>query len=789
LPEVRARAPHQAVHLVDQQLLFYAVTRFLEALTGLAPLALAFDDLHWADGSSLKLLTHLAHHTRALPVLLLGTYRDVEVGRQHPLERALRDLQRAELAERIPVRRLDRANTEALIQMALGENRVSAALAHVLYDRTEGNPFFLQQVVRSLVEQGEIDRHDGHWVWRRTREPEVPESIRSVIGHRLARLTAETQEVLHQASVLGQTFAFDELQRLSDRSEEELDAALIEAASAGLVAEGEREVYAFDHALTQQTLYGELSARRKRMLHRSAGQALEGLAERQRQGRVAELAWHFLRGDDLDKALTYSLLAGDAAAAAVGYAEAERHYAVAGELAGELEDGPRVAKAQEKRGGVLGWGGRLDEAISVLEQAADGYHTLGDREGEARVVAELGFQHFMHGTSDASIDRIREMLALVGVNGAPETLAKLSLSEQWYSWSKLRCTDALASAERGLEAARRTNDPRLLGMALVMVATPTRAMGQPDEAISLLQEAVALTEARGDVLYAMWAAEILGETYWYAGELELAMLQFERAFSLDQRLENDGQMAQAQAHIATMLFYLGRWEEAERQYQRALDLVPRAGVSWDTWSTLAHFGRFYVAAGRWEEAEHVLTEALTRTGQFDDLQWRYLALCSLAELDLFRGHPERALNWLEPIREHPGGDPGPEFDWSILGWTLLDLGRIDEAAAIAYRGLHPTNGSLQRLFVPAWLELSGTVAGDQEQWEDATRELEEGLAEARGMGMPYDEGSILYRLGLLHARRDEREKARTLLEAGLAIFQRLGARPYQVRTEHALAAL
>jgi tetratricopeptide (TPR) repeat protein/DNA-binding XRE family transcriptional regulator len=773
----------------DQRLLLYAVTRFLEAMTALAPLALVLDDLHWADASSLKLLLHLAHHTRTLPVLLLGSYRDVEVGRQHPLEAALRDLQRAELAERIAVRRLDLQETSALAETTLGESGMSAALTKALYARTEGNPFFLQQVVRSLVEQGEINRHAGQWTRTGSKEPEVPESIRSVIGHRLSRLAAETQEVLHQASVLGQTFAFDDLQALRDRSEEELDAALVEAGRAGLVVEGERGEYALDHALTQQTLYGELSARKKRMLHRAAGQVLEGLPERQRQVRVAELAWHFLRGDDPEKALTYSLLAGDAAAAAVGYAEAEAHFRTAEELAGDLEDARSVVGAQEKRGGVLGAVGQIEEAITVLEQAADSYLTLGDAESEARVVAELGIHQFMHGTADAGIDRVREMLAVLHRTGPSETLVKLSIGEAGYYFSKLRFADALASAERALEAARRTTDPRLLSQALVWSAPCLRAMGHPKEAIRLLQEAATMTDATGDVLYAMWTAEILGQAYLLSGELELATPEFERALAVARRLEHEGETAHARSNVALALFYRGRWEEAERAYRQALDFVLRAGVSWGTLNTLTNFGLSSVAAGRWEEADQLLTEALTLTDQCDDLQWRYLVLDALAELDLLRGHPQHALRRLEPIRQHPGGDPGAEFPWTMLGWTLLDLGRIDEAAAVAHRGLHPTNGSLQRLYVPVWLELSGTVTGAQEQWEDASRELEEGLREARSMGMPYYEGRIRYRLGLVHARRGEPDEARTQLETALAIFRRLGALPFGERTERALAEL
>lgn len=201
------------------------------------------------------------------------------------------------------------------------------------------------------------------------------------------------------------------------------------------------------------------------------------------------------------------------------------------------------------------------------------------------------------------------------------------------------------------------------------------------------------------------------------------------------------------------------------------------------------FGLLCVAAGRWEEAERLLAEAVALTEQVDDLQWRYFALYARAELDLFRGHPERALTWLDPIRLHPEADPGTELDWSILGWTLLELGRVDEAAAVAQRGLQPTNGSLQRLFLPAWRELSGAAMAAQGHTEDAIRELEEGLSAAQSMGMPYYEGRILYCLGLVYARGGELEKARTRLDAALAIFRQLGAGPYGERTVRALADL
>jgi tetratricopeptide (TPR) repeat protein/transcriptional regulator with XRE-family HTH domain len=790
LPEEWARAHVQGGRQPeDQQLLFFAVSRFLEAMTANAPLALLLDDLHWADGSSLKLLTHLAHHTRTLPILLLGTYRDVEVGREHPLEAALRDLQRAELVERIAVSRLNEQETGALAEATLGEPGVSATLTQMLYQCTEGNPFFLQQVMRSLVEQGEIDRQDGYWMWPASTKLAVPETVRSVIGHRLSRLSPAIQELAHQASVLGQIFSFDDLQALSGRSEDDLDDALIELTSAGLVRDEDADTYAFDHALTRQTFYDDLSARRKRTLHRAAGQALEGLPERGRQGRVAELAWHYRRGDDPHKALTYTLLTGDAAAATTGYAEAERQYETAEELARALGDELRLAEAQEKRGGVLGTMGRIDEAITVLEQAADRYHTLGDVEGEARAVAELGLQHFARGTTDAGIDRIRQMLAVLSGRGAPAVIANLYRCESAYYFSKLRFDDGAQSWEHALEAARRTNDARLLGQVAAGSAVGKRRMGHPQQAIRLLQEAVNLADATGDVSGAMWATGLMGEVHYYTGELEPAIPAFERAFAMAQRLENEDIMMDSLSQVATSLFYQGRWEEAEREFRRALSSVQLSEVSWGTWITLVLFGRFCVAAGQWAEAEQLLADAQALAEQGDDLQWLYLVLCALAELDLFRGQPERALARLEPMRQNPEADPGTEMDWSVLGWTLLELGEIAEAAAVAQRGLCPTSGSLQRVFLPAWRELSGAVMAAQGHGDGAIRELEDGISAARSMGMPYYEGRVLYRLGLVAAQRDEPETARSQMETALAIFRRLGARPFGERSERTLTEL
>jgi class 3 adenylate cyclase len=282
----------------EEQRLSFAVVSFITAIAELAPLALLLDDLHWADPASLKLLLHLARQTRSARIFILGAYRDVEVNRRHPLEGTLRELDREGLTHRVAVRRLDQEGTAALMAASFGEEEISSEFAGLVYGRTEGNPFFIQQVVRSLVERGDVYREGARWECKGVDAIDVPESVRAVIGQRLERLSQETQDVLAEASVLGQTFGFDELVGLSDRSaqraESDIERALDEAEAMGLVTELARDVYGFDHALTQQALYAELSTRRRRRLHLADGETIESLPERKRKGRTAELSWHFL---------------------------------------------------------------------------------------------------------------------------------------------------------------------------------------------------------------------------------------------------------------------------------------------------------------------------------------------------------------------------------------------------------------------------------------------------------------------------------------------------------------
>ena len=199
----------------------------------------------------------------------------------------------------------------------------------------------------------------------------MPESVQAAIDERLARLDPGAQELLAEASILGESFAFDDLVALQARDEGEVEAALEAAIAAALVQEIGPDKYRFNHVLTQQALYHGISRRRRRRLHLAAGAALEQLPQGQRSGHASELAWHFLQADEPARALPYVLLAGDHAQAIYAYAAAEGRYRTAVELARAQQDASQEAVAQARLGTALAGLAQWDAALVALRRAAE----------------------------------------------------------------------------------------------------------------------------------------------------------------------------------------------------------------------------------------------------------------------------------------------------------------------------------------------------------------------------------------------------------------------------------
>ncbi len=291
--------------------LFDSITAFLKSASQKQPLVLVLDDLHWADQPSLLLLQFIARELGNSRLLLVGTYRDVELNRQHPLAESLGELTRERLFQRVLLRGLSQEDVGRFIEVAAGVDP-PAGLAEAVYTQTEGNPLFVTEVVRLLVQEGELAQEAGtrdSWTVR------IPEGVREVIGRRLNRLSQRCNETLSIASVIGREFELRQLTPLvEDISEDRLLEVLEEALAARVIEEMTQTVgrYQFTHALIQETLTEELTLTRRVRLHARIAETLEDLYGEQTEAHAAELAHHFALAEmaaGTEKLAKYSLLA------------------------------------------------------------------------------------------------------------------------------------------------------------------------------------------------------------------------------------------------------------------------------------------------------------------------------------------------------------------------------------------------------------------------------------------------------------------------------------------------
>ncbi|MBV9577685.1 MAG: AAA family ATPase, partial [Chloroflexi bacterium] len=317
----------------DRYRLLQAVTDLLRGAAAKQTLLLVLEDLHDADRETLDLLLHLARNLHGARLLVVATYRDVEVDRAHPLSSALSELYRASNVARLQLRGLSADEVQRLLA-ATTQQTVPQPFAELIRDQTEGNPLFVQETLHFVVDAGLVEQRDGalRRVGDQNLAGRIPEGLRDAVGKRLSSLSDSTNRVLSVASVIGREFELEILRQVFAGQDEEVEAALEEATAAAVLEErftvGAIVTYRFRHAFFRQVLSDEMVAPRRIRLHQQVARALERVhAGRLETKHAAELAEHFAFSSDtgdLLKAVHYGELAARNATEMFAYGEAAR---------------------------------------------------------------------------------------------------------------------------------------------------------------------------------------------------------------------------------------------------------------------------------------------------------------------------------------------------------------------------------------------------------------------------------------------------------------------------------
>jgi class 3 adenylate cyclase/tetratricopeptide (TPR) repeat protein len=799
---------------VDQQRLFWHVTGFLQALSAVRPLALLLDDLHWIDGASLALLLHLARHTRESAILLLGTYRDVDVPSTHPLARAAFEVGKEHLMERIEVHRLSLEGTAALLGATLEGGEVAEAVAALIYGPTEGNAFFAQESLRALVERGEVTLLDGRWELREGVELVVPENVRAAVLERVARLSSVTQQALALASVLGQTFTFDDLLATGghlaqtesettdgERGETALEAALEEAVEARVLREAGGETYTFSHALAQRALAEKLRARRRRRMHLAAAEAIAGLSERQRLRRAAEIAYHFLHAEEGARALPFALLAGDQAQAVYANAESEGHYCMAARLAQEVGDRRREGEAYKRLGSLYFWNvGDYALALTALEQAAAAQRMSPAGALDGETAALLARCYARSSQVGKGLELLMPWLDAEGrldAKAEPLIVQAAQFTALADIYFHLTITRAghyeaqLGAAEHAAEVWRTIGDTRFLSDALLLRGIALRLLGHWEEGLRQLQEVVELAREAGPLYVSGHASYHVGHSFLQSGQWDQAVTAIDLGIDLSRRSGTISFYSSALFVRGLAAFYGGEWGTAGRLFQDAATSFERLRLNSISAYGPLGLGIIQAATGDTEPGLRHLHEAVARVESTGFAFLAHRAQRETAEVELALGQFAAARARLESIVAAPGCQtynditPMPP----LLAWALLEMGEETQAEALLDRAAPQAEAQRHWLALLDVQRVRALLYTKQGRYLQAEEALDDGLARARAMPHPYAEIKLLYACGKLEAARVCPDAARQRFAASLAICATLGERLYAERIGRDLEAL
>jgi class 3 adenylate cyclase/tetratricopeptide (TPR) repeat protein len=603
--------------------LFDAVASWLGEVSADDPVLVVLDDVHWAAKPTLLLLRHILRSPEPLRLLVVATYRDSEVGRGHPLAELLADLRRVKGVERFPLTGLDQAGVVAFIEAAAGRGlgEDDEDLARAVWTETEGNPFFVVEVLRHLAETGGVEQRDGRWVMTAPVDKlGIPEGVRDVVGRRLSRLSEAANRVLWVASVAGLEFDPAVVRMAGDLSDEALFSSLEEAVVARLVSEsGSR--YRFGHALVRATLYDEMTTARRVAIHKKVAEAIEAIHAGDLDDQLPALAHHWARASapaaDTARAVDYATKAGDRALAQLAHDEAVAYYRQARELleaspgaggpqhthilislgeaerragdpahretllracalAAEQDNPDALARAAlaNTRGTFSSVVGDVDaERVAAFETALD-LARDDDSPTRARLLAALGRELVFTGDRRRRVRLADEALAIARRCGDVATLAHVLLDRFYTIAFPDTLEERLANSEELLPLAEHLGDPVITVRALLLCCRNLGESGDMEEADRHLEAAERLTEELGQPTLRWLVGLITTTRTILAGHLDEAERRIHACFELGQATGQPDAGNFAAVHLFLVRLEQDRLGELEERYVEVLAALP-----------------------------------------------------------------------------------------------------------------------------------------------------------------------------------------------------------------------
>ncbi len=734
IPGLRSAEPADLEPAKDPFRLYEAFQLFIQklAVQSEGPLLLAIEDLHLSDEASLGLLRYLARNLSRSAVQLCATYRTEEA--PESLHRFRRSLEEEDLSLSIHLQPLSQQDVSDMVDFLCPGVEASSQFRGLLYQKTNGNPFFVVELVR-LMQKADITGTDIEITC-------VPQSVQAVLERRIGGLDPAAREILSCGALVGEEFEFDVLRRVIHRPEMEVMEAVEVGARAHIVREstrGEEERYRFVHGLVADALYSGIGKTRRRLWHNRVGEALERVYAGGLEELNGRLTHHFELGQNWEKAYDYALVSAKQAKETYANQEAIKLYEKARAML------PKVRRDAEEQGTAIAQGlgeiyrvtGDLEKALEEFRLAEESARSRGDQRNESEVLRSKCWVYSVQGEYDAmekhaqtSYEMSRGIADRRGMAASLNCMAAVHMNRSDFG-------GALEHLEEALAISREIGDEPGIGQCLLRIGVVHSERGSYGEALSHQEASLAIFRKTGNKRGTANALVNIGVISDEKGDYEEALRRFEAALETSRETGEKSSIARILKNIATVNSHIGSHEKALGYSEEALaidkEIGNRPGVS----SALLSIGVRHWAMGSYDRALKCFEEALAISTELGD------KLSTAQILD-------------------------------NMGIVYRVKGSYDEALRCHGQAVAISREMGHKLILTHNLANVAAVHSERGSFDEALKHLTEALVMSTEIGHRAGSALVLRDIGSVHANRGDYAEGLKCFEESLKIHREIG---------------
>jgi len=780
VPELtnRAREMGEDIFMVDKYRLFEGIRRFLSIGASKRPIFIFIDNIHWADEGSLDLLYYLIRSLRENPVFFFLIFR-IEESKEGYFQNILQLMSREGLYKEIKLLPLKFQDVALMLSLIL-DAKPSTRLVEYVFKKTGGNPFFIEELVKSLEENNALVWNREEWVFDETRKVVIPYSLEGVVERKLSMIDRDAHRVIEYASVIGREFNFSLLREITGINEGLLFDLMDQILEMRLLKESDSEQYCFSEDLIREIVYQKISKGKLRRYHQIVGEKLLSLYKGHTDEVVEELANHFYLSGDRGKAVKYSIIAGDRARDAYANKDAIRFYTWAIESMDKTTKN-RTAKEIEclkKRAEVLNLMGENEKAIIDLEEAIKKAKIIGDKKAEADCLIVLSNIYQNTGQYDKAsqvISKAQEIYEQLGDKCGKAETYKLIGNIHFYLGEY---QEALKCYKRSLKIKEALKD--LMGQAenLNNIGVVYQTLGKFNQALEFFQQSLEISRAIGNPEIEGKNLNNIGIVYYNIGEYTRALRYYEDSLKIFEEIGCRNAVAKGLSNIGSIYHILGEYEKALEFYKNGRKILNEIGNVQGEATNLFNTGSIYENLCNFDEALDLYQRSLKIVEEIGDRQMEVACLSNLGNIHRRKGNyslAEMYLGKAYALAHEINSEP-------LIVYVLLKIIEYNLAKDDlneAQKRLKEVSSFIDKLgsseYKAHLFSLLGIFYTKKKKWEKAKSSFKNSVSILKEMKNEFELARVYYYQGLMFKEMGDKTNARKALKKAKKIFEKFGA--------------